>query len=266
MFCPARSFSTVAWFDRQRAVVYSHNAVACNAAERGVRDLEVSTRLFRILSHLFPVERHEWPKALMLLSAATLLGIGTSVSRAAAEALFLTRFGVEFLPYLQLVNPFLVLVATTVYGAFAGRLPNDRLTVYTALIPVPLILLMRVAMELQQNWVYFALFAFVLAYASVLTTSWAVYLPGHYDVQEAKRLLPFIASGLLIGTVVGGVGVAVCVPVVGAANVLFLWIGALLGVIAVIKGIAKLYTPLDAENRKTRTGGPRCARSRRTRS
>ena len=56
---------------------------------------------------------------------------------------------------------------------------------------------------------------------------------------------------------VGGVGVAVCVPVVGAANVLFLWIGALLGVIAVIKGIAKLYTPLDAENRKTRASGPR---------
>jgi hypothetical protein len=176
--------------------------------------------LLRILSALFPVQRHEWPKALMLLSAAALLGIGMSVSRTAAEGLFLTRYGVEFLPYLQLTNPFLVLVATTIYGTVSSRLSHSRLMIYTALVPVPLILAMRFFILFEFSWVYFALFAFVMAYASVVSTSWAIYLPGHYDVQEAKRLLPFISSGLLIGTVVGGLGVAIFVPILGAANVL----------------------------------------------
>jgi HEAT repeat protein len=210
--------------------------------------------ILRVLAKLFPVERHEWPKALMLLSIATLLGVGFSVSRAVSEALFLTRFGVKFLPYLQLVNPFLVLIATTIYGVFASRLSNDRLMMYTALLPVPLIVLMRLLILLDMSWVYFMLFAFVLAYAAVLTTSWSVYLPGHYDVQEAKRLLPFISSGLLIGTVAGGVGVALCVPLIGAANVLFLWIVTLLAVIAVVQAVTTLYTPMETGARMGKRG------------
>jgi HEAT repeat protein len=206
--------------------------------------------LLRVLEKLFPVQRHEWPKALILLSVAALLGIGSAVSRAASEGLFLTRFGVEFLPYVQLVNPLLVLISTTIYGTFASRISNDRMMVYTALFPIPLILIMWFLMILDLKWVYFFLFAFVLAYASVITTSWAVYLPGHYDVQEAKRLLPFVNSGLLMGTVIGGVGVALCVPVIGATNVLFIWIGTLLAMIGVTQSVAKMFNPLDAESRK----------------
>ena len=218
--------------------------------------------LLRILSALFPVQQHEWPKALMLLSAAALLGIGMSVSRTAAEGLFLTRYGVEFLPYLQLTNPFLVLVATAIYGTVSSRLAHSRLMIYTALIPVPLILAMRFFMLFGFSWVYFALFAFVMAYASVVSTSWAVYLPGHYDVQEAKRLLPFISSGLLLGSVVGGIGVAIFVPIIGAANVLFVWVVALAGAAGMVQAIAKLFTPLDAETLKSKPSSQRSAQTK----
>ena len=133
--------------------------------------------LMRVLQKLFPVERHEWPKALMLLGAAILFGLGASVSRAASEALFLTRVGVKYYPYLLLVSPFLVLAASVVYGTYASRISSGRMMVSMALIPVPLILILRFLIVLDMRWVYFALFAFVLAYASVLATSWAVYLP-----------------------------------------------------------------------------------------
>ncbi len=213
----------------------------------------MKAQLLGLLGKLFPVQNHEWPKAAMLLSAAAFLGMGASMSRVAAEGLFLTRFGVEYYPYLQLVNPFLVLVATTVYGAYAGSVSSDRLLIYTAMIPLPLIIVMRVLVSFEFSWVYFALFAFVLAYASVITTSWSVYLPGHYDVQEAKRLLPFINSGQLIGAVGGGLLVAILVPLIGAANVILLWLGALVGVIVVVHTISKLFTAINAEARKAKT-------------
>jgi ATP/ADP translocase len=183
------------------------------------------TMPFGALEKLFPVQRHEWPKALMLLSVATLIGVGSSVSRAASEAMFLIHFGVEYLPYVLLANPILVLVTSTIYSAYADRVPDNRLMMYTSLLPVPLIVLMRVLMFGGMHWVYFVLYTFVQAYATILATSWTVYLAGHYDVQESKRLLPFITSGQLIGTVLGGVGVALCVPLIGAANILWLWAG-----------------------------------------
>ena len=219
----------------------------------------MQAHLFGFLGKLFPVQRHEWSKATMLLAAAVFIGMGASMSRVAAEGLFLTRFGVEYYPYLQLVNPFLVLFATTFYGAYAGRVSSDRMMIYSALAPLPLIVLLRVLMGFELPWVYFALFTIVLAYASVLATSWAVYLPGHYDVQESKRLLPFINSGLLIGAIAGGLIVAILAPVIGAANVILLWLGALLGIIAVVHTVGKLFTAMDADTRKTRASGPRGA-------
>lgn len=206
--------------------------------------------MLRILEKMFPIQRHEWPKALLLLAISTLLGVGFSISRASSEALFLTRFGVEYLPYLQLVNPILALIATTIYGVYASRIPHDRLLAYTVLLSIPIILVMRLLMGFDFGWVYFLLFAFVLAYAAVLATSWSIYLPGHYDVQESKRLIPFISSGTLIGTVLGGVGVAFSVPLIGAGNVLFLWIATLVGVVLLIYSMSRLFTSMDTAVRK----------------
>src|SRR5262252_10833077 len=192
------------------------------------------TVLFGALEKFFPVQRHEWPKALMLLSVATLIGVGSSVSRASSEAMFLIHFGVDYLPYVLLVNPMLVLVTSTMYVACADRIPDDRLMMYTSLLPVPLIVLMRLLMFGGLDWVYFVLYTFVQAYATILATSWTVYLAAHYDVQESKRLLPFIASGLLIGRIIGGVGVGLCVPLIGASNVLLLWAATLVVTVAMI--------------------------------
>src|ERR1044071_4478117 len=127
------------------------------------------TLLFGTLEKLFPVQRHEWPKVLILLSVAVLLGVGFTISRAASEALFLIRFGVEYLPYVLLANPVLVLVTSTIYGAFADRIPDDRLMIYTALLPVPLIILLRLLMFVRISWVYVVLYTFVMAYDTILT-------------------------------------------------------------------------------------------------
>lgn len=215
------------------------------------------TFLLGLLEKLFPVQRHEWPKALMLLSVAALLGVGFTVSRAASEAMFLVNFGVEYLPYLLLANPALVLISSAIYGAYADRIRDDRLMIYTSLLPVPLIIALRLLIVAGLHWAYFALYTFVLAYATILTTSWTVYLAGHYDVQEGKRLVPFISSGMLIGTVVGGVGVVLCVPVIGAASVLWLWVGTLVGGVAVVQVITRVYTAIDTKARKTKRSAPK---------
>ena len=130
--------------------------------------------------------------------------------------MFLSHLGVEYLPTLLLANPLLVLVLSMFYSAYADRLAHDRLMIATVLLPVPLIVLLRLVILLQVSWVYFFLYAFVLAYGALLMLSWSVYLATHYDIQEAKRLVPFISSGTLLGAIVGGMvvvgGVATAGP------------------------------------------------------
>ena len=62
----------------------------------------ISMLLLRVLDKLFPVQLHEWPKVLVLVSMATLWGISASISHVAAEGLFLSHLGVEYLPTLLL--------------------------------------------------------------------------------------------------------------------------------------------------------------------
>src|SRR5215813_3404703 len=114
--------------------------------------------LFRILAKLFPVQPHEWPKAFLLFSAATLWGMSTSVSRAASEGMFLSHLGVEYLPTLLLANPLLVLILSIAYSAYTDRLTRDRLMVATVLLPVPFIVLLRLVILLDMPWVYFLLY------------------------------------------------------------------------------------------------------------
>src|SRR5215475_12718241 len=195
--------------------------------------------LLRILEKLFPVQPHEWPKALLLFSVATFWGMSTSISRAAAEGLFLSHLGVEYLPSLLLVNPLLVLVLSIVYSAYADRLVRDRLMIAAVLLPVPCIIVLRLVILLNMPWVYFLLYAFVLAYGALLMLSWSVYLATHYDIQEAKRLIPFISGGLLLGAIVGGLVIVGGVPLLGPANMLLLWAATLAAGARLVRTIAE---------------------------
>jgi HEAT repeat protein len=217
--------------------------------------------LLRVLQKLFPVQLHEWPKAFLLFSVATLWGMSTSISRAASEGLFLTHLGVEYLPTLLLANPLLVLVLSMVYSAYADRLTRDRLMIATVLLPVPLIVLLRLVILLHMPWVYFLLYAFVLAYGALLMLSWSVYLATHYDIQEAKRLIPFISSGLLLGAIVGGVVVVGSVALLGPANMLLLWVATLGAGALLVRHIARRYPFLEAPKAKRGSGKPSLVRT-----
>ena len=206
--------------------------------------------LFHVLAKLFPVQPHEWPKAFLLFSVATLWGMSTSVSRAAAEGMFLSYLGVEYLPTLLLANPLLVLVLSIVYSAYADRLARDRLMIATVLFPIPLIILLRLVILLHMPWVYFLLYAFVLAYGALLMLSWSVYLATHYDIQEAKRLVPFISSGLLLGAIMGGMAIVGGVTLLGPANLLWLWVASLAAGALLVRRIARRYPSFEAPKGK----------------
>ena len=217
--------------------------------------------LFRVLEKLFPVQPHEWPKAFLLFSVATLWGMSTSISRAASEGLFLSHLGVEYLPTLLLANPLLVLVLSMVYSAYADRLARDRLMIAAVVLPVPLIVLLRLVILLHIPWVYFLLYAFVLAYGALLMLSWSVYLATHYDIQEAKRLIPFISSGLLLGAIVGGMVIVGGVELLGPANMLLLWAATLGAGALLVRRIARRYPFLEAPKARRGSGKPSLVRT-----
>lgn len=202
--------------------------------------------MLRLLTKLFPIQPHEWRQALLLFSVVSLWGASMSISRAAAEGLFLSYLGVAYLPVALLTNPFLIFAISLLYSAYTERVAPHRLMILTALLPLPLIGLLRLVLLWEIAWVYFLLYSLVLAYAAVLMLSWSLYLATHYDVQEAKRLVPFISSGLLFGGVLGGFGVVAGVRLLGIANLLLLWAGTLSAGALVVRVLAQRRPRMEA--------------------
>jgi HEAT repeat protein len=126
---------------------------------------------------------------------------------------------------------------------------------------MPLIVLLRLVILLQLPWVYFLLYAFVLAYGALLMLSWSVYLATHYDIQEAKRLVPFISGGLLLGAIVGGMVVVGGVALLGPANMLLLWMATLAAGAFLVRRLAQRYPFLEAPNARRSSGKPSLVRT-----
>ena len=123
----------------------------------------------------------------------------------------------------------------------------------TVLLPVPLIVLLRLVILLGVSWVYFFLYAFVLAYGVLLMLSWSVYLAIHYDIQEAKRLVPFISSGTCWGPLWVAWWWWSSVRLLGPANMLLLWVATLGAGALLVRHIARRYPFLEAP--KVKRGG-----------
>ena len=54
------------------------------------------------------------------------LGFGTAIGRGTTDALFFKRYGIEYLPVMYIVLSVLLFIMSTVYAAYADRLPPER--------------------------------------------------------------------------------------------------------------------------------------------
>ncbi|MDX2160008.1 MAG: hypothetical protein SF162_01660 [bacterium] len=149
------------------------------------------------------------------------LGSAYILTETAAFALFVNRFGADFLPYTYVVIGIGVSTLTFFYLRLVERFPSTRLVVFNLAVLFAATLAIRFGLELTgDNWMIFLLpvWKFVLVYIGSMSF-WAIF--GRlYDVREAKRLSGLAGSGRWFASVMVGFTVPLLVPVIGATNLL----------------------------------------------
>lgn len=109
------------------------------------------------LSSLFQVRTGEGRSTLLLVIVMLLLTTGGSVGSPGINALFLSRVGVEFLPYMYIALAGLTVATTLALTALLGRLSKKLLYL---LLPIAMgftLLLARYLVSLDLTWIYPAL-------------------------------------------------------------------------------------------------------------
>ena len=161
--------------------------------------------------------------AMMLLPAA-----GGAIGSPGVEALFLARFGVQFLPYMYIALGVITLVSTLIITALLEHISKKRLYLRLPLALILFLLLARVLVGLDLYWFYPVLWlgmSLMWTLQGLLTWGLASTI---CTTRQAKRLFPLFGAGGILGMALGGLITQPLVRWLGTENLLLVWAGTLL--------------------------------------
>ena len=183
----------------------------------------------RYLHQLFLVEEDEAGTVFYFLVLLLVIGCGMALGRATANALFLKRFGIDYLPLVYLVQGGACFVTSLLYASVADLISAERFfKILFALLATAVLLFWALISRTADPLLFPAYFLFYEVVSEVLLIHSALYLNHNLNTLQAKRLSPVIFSGLQIGTILGGLFLAAYAPVLGTRNLLAVWVILLL--------------------------------------
>lgn len=159
---------------------------------------------------------------------------GQGMGDNAASALFLLRYGVDFLPYMYLFLGALTFITTLAYSVALGRF--NKSIFFSSMIAafIGLLVLERAAILFPFPLLYPVLWLTINGVSMILGTFvWNI--AGEVcDARQAKRLFPLFTSAGILGSVIGNALTGVIARLLGTDNLLLLY--------AVLLGIALYLT------------------------
>jgi len=153
-----------------------------------------------------------------------IVSAGMAIGRGTADALFFKRFGIEYLPLMYIIQSLLLAMVSTLYAAFADRVPPESFFkvlfgILTALVAASWLIISRGGW----SWIYPVYYLVYEVASELLLVHSALYMNQNMNTLQAKRLSPLVYAGAQTGTIAGGVLLALFAPALGTQNMVMVW-------------------------------------------
>jgi HEAT repeat protein/ATP/ADP translocase len=188
------------------------------------------------LVRIFPVYPGEGAVVLLCLIVNFLLIAGIMFGRNARDSLFMSQFGVQYLPYMYFANAVVLVVCSAFYTSLVDRMDRGKFLGGISMIFVILLLASRAILIVHPRWFYPALYMLAQAIWNFSLLQFWTFLGDLFDTRQAKRLFPVIAIGALLGMIGVGLSSKMLVTNLGTENILVVWAG-LIFMAVIIGGI-----------------------------
>ena len=196
--------------------------------------------MFNRLASLLNVRADERQLVLLVAVLFACIQAGQGMGDNSASALFLLRYGVDFLPYMYIFLGALTFVTTLAYSAALGRFDKGKF--FSGMIAgfIALLIAERLAIVLSLPALYPILWLSINGISMLLGT-FVWNMAGEVcDARQAKRLFPLFNSAGILGSVIGNAVTGVVARLLGTDNLLILY--------ALLLGIALYLTRLIARD------------------
>lgn len=178
--------------------------------------------LKKFLAGLLRIQPGEGPKTALMFGALMCVVGFFITGRVARDSLFLSRYSIDYLPYIYIWVALGVSLLSYLYSRVADRLRRDQSLSYALLLVLACTLAARIALFWVGDWFYPVLYVFVeLAGTLLIIQVWTL-ANDVFTTREAKRLFGLVGAGGVVSAVVVGFSVRALVKSIGTENLLFL--------------------------------------------
>lgn len=162
----------------------------------------------RRLAKLLLVRDGEGRLVVYLGALNLLVGLAMALGRTSGDALFLNRFGVEYLPQMFFATSVLLVFFSAVYATYADRVSHARLFKILFYVVAVVVALNWMGMNRSSAaWPYAVYFLSYAVASEIILIHVSLYVSGLLDASQEKRVLPLISAAARLGAVAGGVAI-----------------------------------------------------------
>lgn len=181
--------------------------------------------MVRLLSKLFNIRTHEWPRVSLLFLMTGLGNAGIIWGTTVAYAAFLQQIGLGALPWVLVLSSVLSILAIAIYTAFADCVANDRLLIVLYAIGITNIVLGAALLWLDLSLIaYPIMYLLNLVWVTVFNSHFVTYVNSFYDIQSAKRVLPLVFAGFRVGSIVAGLTMPLLTAWFAPSIIILIWL------------------------------------------
>nr|MDA3791153.1 Npt1/Npt2 family nucleotide transporter [Desulfobacula sp.] len=193
---------------------------------------------------------------LLLWTAALLFIIRSSgiILNNYAETAFLKRYGVEYLPIVNMLNAVATFIITGFLTAFMGKLPGARLLTYVFIFCGISVTLIRILIPFGFELLYPLLFMLKSQFELLQAMLFWNICNDIFNTRQSKRLFPLLTAGGVIGLILGSFGTPYFAKLFQMDNLLYLYLCTTIIGAAIVEAMGRSY-PSMVFSEKNKTNG-----------
>lgn len=208
------------------------------------------------LAEVLKIHPGEERMAILVIGLMLFASAGYTLGNTGVEALFFSRYGVEFLPYMYMILGVLSFFITLGITALLGRVQQKNLYVVLPIFVTAILIGGWTLLFTKLDIIYPVLWLGMAVIESLNgLVIWGI-ASMMCDTRQSKRLFPLFNTGRILGSVIGGFSTSVLVNWIGTENLILVMAGATLMIFFLGRSLLGRKAKTDDQSRRTKRGGP----------
>ena len=195
---------------------------------------------------------YEEELSLLLWTAALLFIIRSSgiILNNYAETAFLKRYGVEYLPIVNMLNAVVTFFVTGILTAFLGKMPGARLLSHVFIFSGISVTAIRLFIPFGFDLLYPLLFMLKSQFELLQALLFWNLCNDLFNMRQSKRLFPLLTAGGVIGLILGSFGTPYFAKTFNMDNLLYLYLVTTLMGAVIVQAMGRSYSTLIFQEKK----------------